>query len=172
MTFQAQVAAFHRHYHDSVKTRPDLYRNGDTLITVVLPRDLLDYSNAAAGHSGFGSGARPVGIRRQVRNSQRALAEIFATEQSLAQFIESSERDGPAYVEEVRRRHSEKAQPQPIKANCPKQGFWQKYTKDHMAKIKSSNKDPQQLVQDYNTMTLADFELKYGLVDNPEPILV
>ena len=68
------------------------------MITVVLPKDLLEYSNASAGHSGFGSGARPVGIRRKVRNSEQALAAIFASEDSLTRFILESERDGPAMV--------------------------------------------------------------------------
>ena len=164
MNFETAVAAFHTHYHESIKTRPDLYRNNDHVITVVLPKDLLDYSNAAAGHSGFGSGARPVGIRRQVRNSEQALAEIFATEQSLAKFIGESEKDGPAYVEEVRRKHAEKAIPKPVMTSAP-DGFWSKYSKEDLARIKASVKDQKQLIEDFKTTTLTDFEEKYKLVD-------
>jgi hypothetical protein len=156
------VSSFYRHYHESRKTRPDLYRNGDSMITVVLPKDLLEYSNAAAGHSGFGSGARPVGIRRQVPDSQKALAEIFATEQSLAKFIGDSECDGPAYVEEVRKRHAEKSTPKPAMTNDDKRGFWSKYNKDHMAAAIARVGKPR-VVELYHTATLADFERETGL---------
>jgi hypothetical protein len=158
------VSAFHRHYHDSVMTRPDLYRNSDTVITVVLPKSLLDYANAAAGHSGFGAGARPVGIRRQVQNSQRALAEIFATEQSLAKFIGESECDGAAYVAEVQRRHSEKSTPKPVMANDAKQGFWSKYTKHEMAEA-IARVGKERVKELYHTATLADFERETGLAE-------
>jgi hypothetical protein len=164
MTFETAVAAFHRHYQESVETRPDLYRNGDDMITVVLPKDLLEYSNASAGHSGFGSGARPVGIRRKVRNSEQALAAIFASEDSLGRFILESERDGPAMVEEIKRRHIEKSTPKPVMTSGA-DGFWSKYSKEDMAKIKTAIKDQKQLVEDFKTMTLADFEIKYKLVD-------
>jgi hypothetical protein len=44
-------------------------------------------------------------------------------------------------------------------------GFWSKYSKEDMAKIKTAIKDQKQLVEDFKTMTLADFEIKYKLVD-------
>lgn len=158
------VASFHKHYTESVKKNPDLYRNGQDMITVVLPKDLLDYSNASAGHSGFGSGARPVGIRRKVRNAEQALASIFADVNSLAKFIEESECDGPAMVEEIKRKHAEKQLPRTVMA-ADSDGFWGKYTKDTMASIKAANKDHKQLVEDFKTLTLAAFEAKYKLVD-------
>lgn len=154
---QQAVASFRQHYLRSIERNPSLYQSGPDMITVVLPKDLLEYSNAAAGHSGFGSGARPVGIRRHVQNSQRALAEIFASEQSLAKFIESSEKDGPAYVEEVRRRHAEKSTPKPVMCSDAKQGFWSKYGKDDMKRAIERVGKPR--VQElYHTATLAEFE--------------
>ena len=159
------VASFHRHYTESVLKNPDLYRNSDDMITVVLPKDLLDYSNASAGHSGFGSGARPVGIRRKVRNSQQALAEIFADVNSLSKFIEESECDGPAMVEEIKRRHAERSIPRTVMA-ADADGFWHRYSKDTMIAIKAKIKDHTQLTQDFRTLTLEAFEIKYGLVDN------
>jgi len=158
------VASFHKHYTESIKKNPDLYRNGDQLITVVLPKDLLDYSNASAGHSGFGSGARPVGIRRKVRNAEQALAQIFASVDSLSKFIEESECDGPAMVEEIKRKHAEKLMPRTVMA-ADADGFWSKYSKDTMAAIKLANKDHKQLVEDFKTLTLEAFEAKYKLVD-------
>jgi hypothetical protein len=158
------VKDFFEHYHRSITKNPDLYRNGGDMITVVLPKELLDYSNAAAGHSGFGSGARPVGIRRKVRNAERELAEIFQSVDSLQKFIESSERDGPAYVEEVRRRHAEKSTPKPVMAADPSKGFWAVHDKSVMAEIKARTKDHQQLIEDYKTMTLTDFEERYMAV--------
>ena len=160
MEFHTAVKAFHEHYHNTVKTRPDLYRGNDTVITVVLPKELLDYSNAAAGHSGFGAGARPVGIRRVVRNSEQALAEIFADVNSLAKFIESSEKDGREYVEQVRERHAQSKIPKPVMA-AGADGFWASHNKDTMAAIKAKHKDHKQLAEDFKTMTLADFEGKY-----------
>ena len=164
MINQSYVQDFYRHYHESVVKRPDLYKNGDTMITVVLPSTLLEYSNAAAGHSGFGSGARAVGIRRQVRDSSKALADIFESVESLTKFIETSECDGPAYVEQVRLRHAERSIPKPVMASS-QDGFWSKYNKDTMTEIKAHNKDHKQLVEDYKTLTLLDFEIKYKLVD-------
>jgi len=159
------VASFHKHYTDSVKKNPDLYRNGTDMITVVLPKNLLDYSNASAGHSGFGSGARPVGIRRKVRNSEQALAQIFADVNSLAKFISESECDGPAMVAEIQRKHAEKQIPRTVMAADP-DGFWSKYNKDTMSQLRAKIKDQAKLANDFKTMTLADFEQEYQLVDS------
>jgi hypothetical protein len=163
MDMQA-VASFHRHYTESILKNPDLYRNGTDMITVVLPKDLLDYSNASAGHSGFGSGARPVGIRRKVRNAEQALAQIFADVGSLAKFIEESECDGPAMVAEIQRKHAEKQLPRTVMA-ADSDGFWSKYNKDTMAALRAKIKDHTQLTQDFRTLSLSEFEHKYGLGD-------
>lgn len=102
------VVKFYNHYHNKVKTHPNLYRSGNNQIQIALPGDLLEWCNAASGHTGYGSGARPYGIRRTVDNSETALAEIFSSPESLADFIKSSECDGVAYVNEIRKRHEAK----------------------------------------------------------------
>jgi hypothetical protein len=158
-----RVEAFHRHYHTKVASRPDLYRSGDHAVDVILPNDLLEYANAASGHSGFGSGARARGIRKECRNSSAYLAEIFASLESLARFLESSEKNAEAYIETVRARHAAQNKPKEVMAACPNAGFWIKHTKEDMAAIKAKLKDHKVLVQDYQTMTLAAFEEKYAL---------
>ena len=153
------VEAFYRHYQERSKTSPSLYRNSNTLITVVLPKDLLEYSNASAGHSGFGAGARPVGIRRAVKNAERTLAEIFSTPESLAKFIESSEGDGPAYVEGVRARHLASQTP---KIPSAKEVFWKHYTKADLDAMRA--KFGRDLVlQAYNTLNIEEFNSQFDL---------
>lgn len=158
-----KIAAFHRHYHSKVVKSPDLYRSGDHAVDVILPNDLLEYANAASGHSGFGSGARARGIRRECRNSTAFLAEIFATPESLARFLDASEKNAEAYIETVRARHAATALPKVVRANDPKEGFWSKYTKDDLAAIKAKNKDHQALISDFQTLSMAEFEVKYAL---------
>jgi hypothetical protein len=155
-----RVTAFYNHYHNKTASRPDLYRSGDHAVDVILPNDLLDYANAASGHSGFGSGARARGIRRECRNSSAYLAEIFASPDSLAKFLNSSEQNAESYIQTVRQRHAAQQQPKVVSAS---QGFWNKYNKDHMAALRAKNKDYKVLVQDFQTMTLLDFETKYAL---------
>lgn len=94
-------------YHERIKTRPHLFNNGN-MITVGLPAELLDYANAAAGHSGFGSGARPVGIRVTVDDSTKALKDIFSSCDSLVKFINASECNAAEYIQRVRERYSSK----------------------------------------------------------------
>lgn len=158
-----RVEAFRRHYQEKSQKNPDLYRSGDHAVDVILPNDLLEYANAASGHSGFGSGARARGIRRECRNSTKFLAEIFASTDTLARFLESSEKNAEAYIETVRERHAQKAQPKVAMTNDRELGFWSKYNKDHMAQIKAKNRDHGQLIQDFQTLTLTEFEQKYLL---------
>ena len=99
------VEEFYNHYHTKVVARPELYVSTDTIINVILPNDLLEFANASAGHSGFGSGARARGIRRVVDNAGVAIKEIFESVDSLAQFLLSSECNADEYVEQVRARH-------------------------------------------------------------------
>ena len=158
-----RVAAFQRHYQQKVVKSPDLYRSGDHAVDVILPNDLLEYANAASGHSGFGSGARARGIRRECRNSSSFLAEIFASPESLARFLESSEKNAEAYIQTVRERHLKQQQPKVVLANDPSEGFWSKYSKEDMAKLKAQIKDKAALVNDFQTMTMLAFEEKYQL---------
>ena len=67
-------------------------------IQVWLPRDLLDYANAAAGTSG----PRAVGIRvggfDTVESAAQEILRIFSSTKTLAQFINSSECDFRGYT--------------------------------------------------------------------------
>lgn len=154
------VETFFRHYHVTKTKRPNLYRTSDDIVTVVLPADLIEFSNAAAGHSGFGAGARPVGIRRAVRDSDAALSEIFDSPDSLEQFIISSECDGVRHVEEVRLRHDAAAMPrlEPMVNEV----FWKRYNKDVMQHLVSKfGKDTVQ--QSYSVLTIGEFQSRFGL---------
>lgn len=93
-------------YHARVKTRSNLYKNGKNMITVGLTAELLDYANAAAGHSGFASSARPVGIRVTVADSDVAIKKIFESPESLAKFINSSECNAAEYIARIKERDS------------------------------------------------------------------
>lgn len=159
MINQTAVKKFFDHYHAKVTSNPTLYKNNDTMITVVLPKELLDYSNASSGHSGFGAGARPVGIRRSVSDSRRALADIFATVDSLAKFILSSECDGPAYVAGVKARHLGNQKPVDPMA---KDVFWDRYNKDTLASIRDVY--GADMVRDaWNSLTISEFENLFAL---------
>lgn len=88
-----EVTKFVQRYHAMKVSRPNLYKISETVISVGLPKSLLDYANAAAGHSGLGNGARAVGIRREVDNADEALAEIFSSAEAYVEFIKTSECD-------------------------------------------------------------------------------
>jgi hypothetical protein len=158
-----RVEAFRKHYHEKTSKNPDLYRSGDHAVDVILPNDLLEYANAASGHSGFGSGARARGIRRECRNSTQLLAEIFASTESLAKFLDSSEKNAESYIATVRQRHAQRAQPKPAMANDDKRGFWSRYNKDHMAEA-IARVGKERVRELYHNATLEDFERETGLV--------
>ena len=88
------VKKYWNHYREKVKNQPDLYRSRDDLITVVLPKYLLNFSEKRSGHSGYVANCRPLGIRRYLNDSKLALKEIFRSPESLAAFIRSSDADG------------------------------------------------------------------------------
>lgn len=161
----AVVEKFYNHYHTKKLSSPELYRNNDTMITVVLPQELIAYSNASAGHSGFGAGARAVGIRRSVSNSTKALAQIFESVESLAKFIGESECDGPAYVETVRQRHLASQTPVdpkslPAKSVDLNKAYGQGTIQTLLGKYKRD-----QVLGDYNTLSVGEFEERYNLVE-------
>ncbi len=133
------------------------YVIGATTIQIVLTPELFEFSEAAAGVMGYG--ARPVGIRRTVADAHRAMDEIMATPDSLERFILTSDRSGPAHAESVRERRN---QPQKAAMAADERGgFWDKYGKDEMARIKSRVKDLKQLTNDFRSMTMAEFEERY-----------
>ena len=107
-----RVISFFNHYHAKVKKNPSLYtnkRDGSNAFVITLPASLIDFTERGAGHSGFGSSARPVGIRRVVQNSKVALANVFHSTDSLAALINSSACDGHEYIAEVKIRHAGQA---------------------------------------------------------------
>lgn len=85
-----RVVSFFKYYHDKSKKIRDLYCKGEGGVTVILPANLIDYCNAAAGNSG-GANPRPCGIRRSCDNPKAFIKLIFTSTQSLADFINSSE---------------------------------------------------------------------------------
>ena len=92
MNLQA-VTEFRKSYARRAAAKPSLYINGPMTVTVGLPAELLEYANAAAGHSGYGSGARPCGIRKTVANPKQLLSQIFESDESLIAFLMTRETD-------------------------------------------------------------------------------
>jgi hypothetical protein len=133
------------------------YVIGPNTIQVVLTPELFEFSEAAAGVMGYG--ARPVGIRRSVNDAHKTMDSIMESAESLEQFILSSDCSGPAYAESVRERRNNPKKA--IMASDANQGFWHKYGKDEMARIKAKFADRQQLINDFQSMTLDAFEEKY-----------
>ena len=103
----SRVISFHQYFHNKVKRSPSLYlhTNSTDTITITLPANLLDFANAAAGHSGFGSGARPIGIRLSNVNPKVFRDKVFSSVESTANFLNSSACDAAVYIETVRARH-------------------------------------------------------------------
>ena len=130
----------------------------EAMIQVWLPMDLIDYANAAAGNSGD----RAVGIRVKGYKSISAAADevvrIFSSPQNLADFINSSECDYAGYHATKLARKLARI---PYKA-CDL--FWTKYGKDELAEIRARAEDQKQLVEDFQTMSMTDFEDKYMAV--------
>ncbi len=140
------------------------YVIGATTVQIVLTEPLFEYSEAAAGVMGYG--ARPVGIRRRVDDAFRAMDEIMQTPESLQAFIETSDRTGPGYCLEVQQRHQRPSKP--IMANDPDRGFWSRYNKQTLQELYTRVKDKDRLKQAFQTMTLADFEAEYELVEEAQ----
>jgi hypothetical protein len=163
-----RVIDFYNAYHRKVKTRPTLYtnkRDGNNGILVPLPRDLITYAERTAGHHGFGQAAMPVGICRKVGNAKNALAEIFASTEALAKFINSSARDADAYITEVRERHAKKGSKVTKSATDDRpavDAFFEKYTAND-AKALRDKFGRDMVISDFNCLTINEFELRYGL---------
>ena len=169
--FDNKVSDFFNDYHRKVKSNPDLYAKNEDHLTVVLPQTLLEYSNAAAGHSGFGSGARAVGIRLRSANPRLLRDKVMSSIGALTDFILSSDRSGPAYVNTVRARH----------LGTTKSKFVQMVTDDRLIDSKggrsamASKYGSQVFMQlgrkygretvniDIDSLTIHEFETRYGL---------
>jgi hypothetical protein len=100
------VQKMYDNYHQSIRTRPNLYKCRDGAINVTLPQDLCwVWSNRAAGDSG-GKTPRPVGIRllpnkvAEIYGDQDfALDWIFSTVENLIEFIQDSDCDGSEHLQ-------------------------------------------------------------------------
>ena len=150
-------------YHKIVKTNPKFYTSARWGVVVVLPKELLDYANKLAGHSGFGAGARPIGIRRAVADPVNYLKKVFESIDTLTAFIESSECDAEEYITEVRARHL--GLPTKVKSEkllSAKEEFWNRYTKQVLVDLVS--KYGRSTVQEaYNSLTITEFETRFSL---------
>ena len=134
------------------------YVIGDRSIQVVLPAELFEYSEAAAGVMGYG--ARPVGIRRTVTNAKETIKEIFASEHSLSNFIASSDCTGPAFAERALRER--KARNQQVIDPKASVEFWNRYNKQILSELVT--KYGRSTVQEaYNRLTISEFEARFGL---------
>ena len=170
--FSNLVEDFYNKYHKKVKSNPRLYVSKEDWLNVTLPAGLLEYANSAAGHSGFGSGARAVGIRKKVVNSVEKRDEVFGSIESLENFILSSECNAAEYVESVRKRHlsgiSKKklieiiTDDRLIDTKGSRTTMSRRYGSDVFLKLgrKFGNKV---VNNDIHTLTINEFELRYGL---------
>ena len=143
------------HYHNKVKTNPNLYATG-SYITVVLPLELKEYANAAAG-TGVGDTHTPVGIRRASSNSKRDLTAIFGSVESLVKFIQSSECNAHLAVERARARKGPKLDERP--ADSAWKDIYEKYNVKQLAE--QFGRD--QVLHARKTLTVNEFELRFGL---------
>lgn len=127
------------------------------MLQVWLPIELIEYANAAAGSSGD----RAVGIRvkgyKDSIHAAEAIKKIFSSPENLAEFINRSECD---YAQHQATKAAKKAAKTPTKAS---ELFWTKYNKDTLAEIKVKYKDHKKLVNDFQTMSMTDFEAAYDL---------
>lgn len=165
-----EVSKFRKHYEEAVLKRPSLYTAGKTGINIVLPNGLLNYAEAAAGHSGYGAGARPVGIRRDVKDARAELARIFSSDEELARFILSSacdfDHEGLKNGTLVTRRVNTGKQKRTVKITLnneeARKVFWTKQDKtsyDAMtAKYGKGCVD-----NDLMKLTWNEFDLRYGM---------
>lgn len=75
-------------YHSKVQVQPNLYIQPE-YVQVVLPVELKEYCNAAAGHNN----ETPIGIRVMCNNPVKEVSRIFSSVENLERFIRSSEQN-------------------------------------------------------------------------------
>jgi hypothetical protein len=167
MINEVAVKSLFDRYHRKVQTNPRFYTSARWGAVVVLPKELLGYANRLAGHSGYASTARPIGIRRAVPNPASFLKEVFSSVDSLRSFIMSSECDAEEYINEVKRRHSgdtsKKQAPAVSINNRPaNEVFFEKYTIND-AKALQNKFGRDMVIREFNILTINEFELRYGI---------
>jgi len=163
-----RIVDLFKSYHRRVKSRPQLFNNSNSMITVGLSADLLDYANAAAGHSGFAASARPVGIRVTVSDSTKSLKDIFSSCESLAEFINSSECNAAEYIARIRDRDS-KVSNKPgknaitIDIRPIKDAFYDLgYNFDLIQKLKNTY-GTDTVKRDWDNLQVTEFQLRYAV---------
>lgn len=163
------VQEMYDHYHAKVKSNPDLYTNArdkNHAVVVVLPKELLEWANRGAGHSGFAANARPVGIRKNYSDAKSALKDIFSSVDNLVRFIKSSECDAEEMMVEVRERHAKKAQVisvDPLDRPISEFNLEKLYGQGTIAYLR--NKFPETALNEYRILTRREYEARYGLVE-------
>ena len=145
------------------------YVTGDNSVQVVMPLELLEFSNS---RSGTMSGIRPVGIRGDKCNTAGEaadkVADIFSSVESLTQFITNSEADiDPEIIEICKNTRISFGKVKTIITDD------RKVTNNRGALAKTHGdtvfldlalKFGRDIVKhDMNTLTINEFELRYGL---------
>lgn len=110
---KSSVTSMYNNYHSKKSTKigqkgGGLYKGADGSITITLSSDLCwEWSNSAGGNSG-GKNPRPVGIRllpgqveSRYGDNDNALKTIFASVESLEDFIMSSDKLGKTKLEQL-----------------------------------------------------------------------
>lgn len=159
------VSEWRKRYLERSAIDAKFYHCGDNAITVGLPIELIEFSNASAGHSGYNSGARPTGIRYAVDNPAKALAEIFESDESFARFISGSDKSGPAYCAEKYeeyKRNNGIITVDPLDRPMSEFNIEALYGKGMIMTLR--NKFPKTVMNDYRTLTRGEFEARYELV--------
>jgi hypothetical protein len=165
-----KVTDFFNHYHKKSISSPNLYvAHGNDAVNVILPNNLLEFANAAAGHSGFGSGARARGIRRSYVNAKSEIETIFSTVNTLADFLLSSECNAEEYVETVRMRHlgmksTKKSKLYVVTDDRPADKNFAVLYEKHDIKTIVKRFGRETCLQARKTLTINEFELRFGLV--------
>lgn len=168
------VQGLYNHYHSKVKTNPNLYTNSrdkNRAVLVVLPKELLDYANRSSGHSGFGAGARPVGIRKVVSDAKSSLSEIFSSVESLKSFILSSECDAEAYIAEVKERHLKGVSRASRKVSKPStttifpmvKDVFHDYYPHALLRELTVKYGKEEVANSWNHLWINEFEMRYGI---------
>lgn len=156
------VTTFFNDYHTAVVSKSDLYVNSNDQFTIVLPQELLEFAEAGAGHSGFGAGARPVGIRRTSVNAKNEVTSIFSSVESLAKFILTSKKNADNDALSARKNNVTTTV---VKMNNTeaRKVFWDKADKAKYDEM--TNKYGKKTVDnDLMTLTWNEFDLRYGFV--------
>lgn len=164
-----KVTNFFNHYHTKKVSNQNLYvASSNDAVNVILPNNLLEFANAAAGHSGFGAGARARGIRRMCSDAKAEIASIFATVDTLADFLLSSECNADEYVETVRIRHlgmksTKKSKLYVVTDERPAdKNFAELNAKYNINKLVQFFGE-ELLLQARKNLTINEFELRFGL---------